>query len=172
MEYWGAWGTLIHEKNLKSKISRQTPLKVLVFVVICVGERTAADQVSSFYILVVFIGFHDENYIIFLFHLSRCWQQSWVCVTWVRFPDFLATFSGNKSTRLAAGLGDQLIVRLAAVLIVDQLIGRLVASPIMISPLFSPRIPGMILLSFITVHVLLTQLSFKTQLNFQPWKRR
>jgi hypothetical protein len=25
MEYFGAWGTLIHEKNLKSKISRQTP---------------------------------------------------------------------------------------------------------------------------------------------------
>jgi hypothetical protein len=27
MEYLGAWGTLIHEKNLKSKISRQTPFK-------------------------------------------------------------------------------------------------------------------------------------------------
>jgi hypothetical protein len=26
-EYLGAWGTLIHEKNLKSKISCQTPLK-------------------------------------------------------------------------------------------------------------------------------------------------
>ncbi len=28
MEYLGAWGTLIHEKNLKSKISCQTPFKV------------------------------------------------------------------------------------------------------------------------------------------------
>jgi hypothetical protein len=27
MEYSGAWGTLIHEKNLKSKISCQTPFK-------------------------------------------------------------------------------------------------------------------------------------------------
>jgi|688.fasta_scaffold860450_1 hypothetical protein len=27
MEYLGAWGTLIHEKNLKSKISCQTPVK-------------------------------------------------------------------------------------------------------------------------------------------------
>jgi hypothetical protein len=27
MEYLGAWGTLIHEKNLKSKISCQTPFK-------------------------------------------------------------------------------------------------------------------------------------------------
>ncbi len=27
MEYLGAWGTLIHEKNLKSKISCQTPYK-------------------------------------------------------------------------------------------------------------------------------------------------
>ncbi len=27
MEYLGAWGTLIHEKNLKSKISFQTPFK-------------------------------------------------------------------------------------------------------------------------------------------------
>ncbi len=25
MEYLGAWGTLIYEKNLKSKISRQSP---------------------------------------------------------------------------------------------------------------------------------------------------
>jgi hypothetical protein len=25
--YLGAWGTLIHEKNLKSKISCQTPFK-------------------------------------------------------------------------------------------------------------------------------------------------
>ncbi len=31
MEYLGAWGTLIHEKNLKSKISCQTPFKVLTF---------------------------------------------------------------------------------------------------------------------------------------------
>ncbi len=28
MEYLGAWGTLIHEKNLKSKISCQTPFKM------------------------------------------------------------------------------------------------------------------------------------------------
>jgi hypothetical protein len=27
MDYLGAWGTLIHEKNLKSKISCQTPFK-------------------------------------------------------------------------------------------------------------------------------------------------
>ncbi len=27
MEYLGAWGTLIHEKNLKPKISCQTPFK-------------------------------------------------------------------------------------------------------------------------------------------------
>jgi hypothetical protein len=27
MEYLEAWGTLIHEKNLKSKISCQTPFK-------------------------------------------------------------------------------------------------------------------------------------------------
>ena len=29
MEYLEAWGTLIHEKNLKSKISCQTPFKVV-----------------------------------------------------------------------------------------------------------------------------------------------
>ncbi len=28
MEYLWAWGTLIHEKNLKSKISCQTPFKI------------------------------------------------------------------------------------------------------------------------------------------------
>ncbi len=31
MEYLGAWKTLIHEKNLKSKISCQTPFKVQLF---------------------------------------------------------------------------------------------------------------------------------------------
>jgi hypothetical protein len=31
MEYLGAWGTLIHEKNLKSKISCQTPFKGEIF---------------------------------------------------------------------------------------------------------------------------------------------
>ena len=30
-EYLGAWGTLIHEKNLKSKISCQTPFNVPLF---------------------------------------------------------------------------------------------------------------------------------------------
>ncbi len=33
MEYLGSWGTLIHEKNLKSKISCQTPFNfALLFV--------------------------------------------------------------------------------------------------------------------------------------------
>ncbi len=31
MEYLGAWGTLIHEKNLKSKFSCQTPFKLQVW---------------------------------------------------------------------------------------------------------------------------------------------
>jgi hypothetical protein len=30
MEYLGAWGTLIDEKNLKPKISCQTPFKVKI----------------------------------------------------------------------------------------------------------------------------------------------
>ncbi len=30
MEYLGAWGTLIHEKNLKSKISCQTPFNAQI----------------------------------------------------------------------------------------------------------------------------------------------
>ena len=32
MEYLEAWGTLIHEKNLKSKISCQTPFKGTVSI--------------------------------------------------------------------------------------------------------------------------------------------
>ncbi len=28
MEYLGAWGTLIHEKKMRSKISCQTPFKL------------------------------------------------------------------------------------------------------------------------------------------------
>ncbi len=30
MEYLGAWGTMIHEKNLKLKISCQTPFKCIL----------------------------------------------------------------------------------------------------------------------------------------------
>jgi hypothetical protein len=101
----------------------------------------------------------------FILCLSSCWQKSWVCVIWVRFPDFLATFSWNKSARVAGGLiADQLIERLAdqliarlAVGLVDQLIVRLAASPIMISPLSSPRIPGKLLRIFITVNVYLVK---------------
>ncbi len=36
MEYLGAWGTLIHEKNLTSKISCQTPFKIIVFLTLSV----------------------------------------------------------------------------------------------------------------------------------------
>ncbi len=32
MEYWGAWGTLIHEKKRRSKISCQTPFKAIPFL--------------------------------------------------------------------------------------------------------------------------------------------
>jgi hypothetical protein len=32
MEYLGAWGTLIHEKNLKSKISCQIPFNPVLFI--------------------------------------------------------------------------------------------------------------------------------------------
>jgi hypothetical protein len=34
MEYLGAWGTLIHEKKLRWKISCQTPFKTLTFFII------------------------------------------------------------------------------------------------------------------------------------------
>ncbi len=37
MEYLGAWGTLIHEKNLKSKISCKTPYKIVNLVYRCAG---------------------------------------------------------------------------------------------------------------------------------------
>ena len=41
MEYLGAWGTLIHEKNLKSKISCQTPFKRSEKL-FCIGPTRAA----------------------------------------------------------------------------------------------------------------------------------
>jgi hypothetical protein len=41
MEYLGAWGTLIHEKNLKSKTSCQTPFKTPDDLkVLYIGKRT------------------------------------------------------------------------------------------------------------------------------------
>ncbi len=38
MEYLGAWGTLIHEKNLMSKISCQTPFKEPAYVAWLAGR--------------------------------------------------------------------------------------------------------------------------------------
>jgi hypothetical protein len=38
MEYLGAWGTLIHEKNLKSKISCQTPFKIFLLFSVGAGR--------------------------------------------------------------------------------------------------------------------------------------
>ncbi len=35
MEYLGAWGTLIHEKNLKSKISCQTLKEIKYTILYC-----------------------------------------------------------------------------------------------------------------------------------------
>ncbi len=35
MEYLGAWETLFHEKNLKSKISCQTPFNIMLIVFLC-----------------------------------------------------------------------------------------------------------------------------------------
>ncbi len=44
MEYLGAWGTLIHEKNLKSKISCQTPFKHMNMKISTVPEIKSADR--------------------------------------------------------------------------------------------------------------------------------
>ncbi len=38
MEYLGAWGKLIHEKNLKLKISCQTPFNVCLLLCIRSGS--------------------------------------------------------------------------------------------------------------------------------------
>jgi hypothetical protein len=40
MEYLEAWGTLIHEKNLKSKISCQTPFKGKIGLKYTASRRT------------------------------------------------------------------------------------------------------------------------------------
>ncbi len=47
MEYLGAWGTLIHEKNLKSKLLCQTPFnnldtkakRILIWLYYCLNSR-------------------------------------------------------------------------------------------------------------------------------------
>jgi hypothetical protein len=44
MEYLGAWGTLIHEKNLKSKISCQTPFNDFFFF----AERESDENMEDF----------------------------------------------------------------------------------------------------------------------------
>ncbi len=71
MEYLGAWGTLIHEKNLKSKTSCQTPFKINKNIM---GPDVKEDQRTS--------GHKERlrdrrtrgiNY-------SLCWYPSWVPV--------------------------------------------------------------------------------------------
>jgi hypothetical protein len=52
----GAWGTLIHEKNLKSKISCQTPFKANKLITVgkfakkilpCIMENTPIESISA-----------------------------------------------------------------------------------------------------------------------------
>ncbi len=47
MEYLWAWGTLIHEKNLSSKISCQTPLKLGTIIWVAV-MKWASFTVSGY----------------------------------------------------------------------------------------------------------------------------
>jgi hypothetical protein len=47
MEDLGAWGTLIHEKNLKSKISCQTPFK-FIFLLVLVPCLLTGGKISKF----------------------------------------------------------------------------------------------------------------------------
>jgi len=51
MEYLEAWGTLIHEKNLKSKISCQTPFKRLKIRALDISIK---DDVTIILLLSVF----------------------------------------------------------------------------------------------------------------------
>ncbi len=53
MEYLGAWGTLIHEKNLKSKISSQTPFKI--------HHKRDCEYIEWSKILVSFVKLISEN---------------------------------------------------------------------------------------------------------------
>jgi hypothetical protein len=48
MEYLGAWGTLIHEKNLKSKISCQTPFNLSISLLLPVLPNVMEDGKDMF----------------------------------------------------------------------------------------------------------------------------
>ena len=58
MEYLGAWGTLIHEKKLRSKISCQTPFKAFMR-----KKLICAKKVTKLPALTVTIKFTEETWI-------------------------------------------------------------------------------------------------------------
>ncbi len=63
MEYLGAWGTLIHEKNLKSKISCQIPFDVF-FKAYLMVPCTHADTIRTApFSRLYFIGVKKAFYI-------------------------------------------------------------------------------------------------------------
>jgi hypothetical protein len=61
MEYLGAWGTLIHEKNLKSKISCQTPFNLTLNML---GITPSYTKCASNYIELVLIMRQNQVYLI------------------------------------------------------------------------------------------------------------
>ncbi len=80
MEYLGAWGTLIHEKNLKSKVSCQTPFKNLNNTsstsVKCAPDDAFWLMLSQCCLLSVVCKYsYSTNY--FLFHHAKGMSNDW-----------------------------------------------------------------------------------------------
>jgi hypothetical protein len=63
MEYLGAWGTLIHEKNLKSKILCQTPFNWKLPYAAWDGSFIESEKSWLFKVYTVFQSFELLNFI-------------------------------------------------------------------------------------------------------------
>ncbi len=96
MEYLGAWGTLIHEKNLKSKISCKTPFKSFqlsfYFVVL----------LSVFLIFSLYCRTSVRMFILFAFYVNnditeRIWKERIIKPTGVedKYTFALSSLSGD-----------------------------------------------------------------------------
>ncbi len=88
MEYLGAWGTLIHEKKLRSKISCQTPFKSTMLhkmLVFTAGIELSSSAVSCYFVCVLpkrgvlpshTTYYNDNSLIVNSFTQNRCLQES------------------------------------------------------------------------------------------------
>ncbi len=89
---WGAWGTLIHDKNLKSKISCQTPFKWIGFC----GRPRPSTKICTAHFLASDLTRGDVSRRRHFRKLGSCeviFRKQWICQ--IRYECMLLIFKGK-----------------------------------------------------------------------------